>query len=84
MQAVGLPAFPAFPAATAAAQTGSFANPAPDVSGYPDGPLDENLDFFNVNPASVSVNPAEGFETPALETGSMEGFYDFDLNTFGI
>lgn len=82
MRAVGLPADPAFLAGVAAAQSGFFASPVTNVSGYPAGPLDENLDFFNVDPALVSVNPGDGFGMPALEAGFME-FYDFDLNTFG-
>lgn len=83
MQAMGLPTDPVLLAGVAMAQTGFFANPAPDVSSYPAGPLDGNQELFNVNPASVSVNPAEGFGMPALETGFTEEFYDFDLNTFG-
>lgn len=83
MQAMGLSADPAFLAGVAAAQSRFFASPVTDVSGSSAGPLNENLDFFNVDPASVSINSCDGFGMPALDTGFMEVFYNFDLNAFG-
>ena len=81
MQAPGLPPYAAFPGSDVPAQTGLF---APDVSGYPSAPVDGANDLFNMDLASVSVNLADGFGTPALETGFMGDFSDFDFNTFGI
>jgi hypothetical protein len=81
MQAPGLPAYAAFSGSDMPAQTGLF---APDVSGYPSAPVDGANDLFNMDLASVSVNPADGFGTPPLETGFMGDLCDFDFNTFGI
>lgn len=84
MQALGHPPHLAYPAGAVAAQTGFFANPALDVSGYPAALLDGTKEFFNANPVSVSVSPSTGFGMPALETSFMGEFYDFDLNNFGV
>lgn len=81
-QAPVLPTYPTYPAGAVAAQTGFPANPASDFIGYPAAHSDGNLDFFNVDLASVFVNPADGFDMPALENDAMGEFIDLDLNAF--
>lgn len=83
-QTPGLPAYSAYPTGAVAAKTGFPANAAPDFVGWPAAPSEENLDLFNVDPALVFANPANCFEMPALETGFMGEFYDFDLDTFNL
>lgn len=84
MQAPGLPAYPAYPAGAVADQTGLPGLPAPDFVAYPAVYPNLDLDLFNVDPALVPLNPADGFEIPALETEFMGGLFDFDANTFGF
>lgn len=83
-QAPNILAPPTYPTGAVAAQAGFPADPAPDFVGYPAAHLEGDLDPFNVDPASISVNPVDGFGVPALENDFMWELFGSDFNTFDL
>lgn len=70
--------------AVSATQTGLTGKFAPSLDSNPATHPNENLGLFNPNLASITVNPADGFGMPAVESDFMEGFDDVDLDVFGL
>ncbi|KAJ0116744.1 hypothetical protein J7T55_009894 [Diaporthe amygdali] len=85
-QATGCHVYPA--GAVPASQTGFTGDFAPDLASNSAAQPEDDLGLFDPNlasvMASVTVDTADGFGMPALESDSIEGIYDVDLDIFGL